>query len=62
MPEIDGFRLYKEIKELDNKVKVCFLTASDSYYNKIRQEEFPTLDRDLVLSKPIENGIHREWI
>ena len=35
MPEIDGFRLYKEIKKMDNKVKVCFLTASDSYYEKI---------------------------
>ncbi|PWU78819.1 MAG: response regulator [Candidatus Nitrosopolaris wilkensis] len=55
MPEIDGFRLYKEIKKLDNKVKVCFLTASDSYYEKIRKEEFPTLDKDLVLLKPIEN-------
>jgi two-component system response regulator CpxR len=37
------------------KVKVCFLTASDSYYEKIRQEEFPTLDKNSVLSKPIEN-------
>ncbi len=44
---------------MDNKVKVCFLTASDSYYEKIRQEEFPTLDKDLVLSKPIENGNRR---
>ena len=25
MPHMDGFELYKKIKELDNKVKVCFL-------------------------------------
>jgi DNA-binding response OmpR family regulator len=50
MPEIDGLRLYNEIKKMDNKVKVCFLTASDSYYEKIRQEEFPTLEKDVVLS------------
>ncbi|MDQ6866134.1 MAG: response regulator [Thermoproteota archaeon] len=55
MPKIDGFRLCKEIKKMDNKVKVCFLTASDSYYEKIRHEEFPTLDKNSVLSKPIEN-------
>jgi|GEM_PF-1656885 len=54
--KFDGFRLYEELKKMDNKVKVCFLTASDSYYEKIRQEEFPTLDKDLVLSKP-----HRKW-
>ncbi len=27
MPEIDGFELYDEIKKIDNKVKVCFLTG-----------------------------------
>jgi two-component system, OmpR family, response regulator ChvI len=28
MPKIDGFELYREIKKRDDKVKVCFLTAS----------------------------------
>ena len=27
MPNMDGFELCKKIKELDSKVKVCFLTA-----------------------------------
>jgi DNA-binding response OmpR family regulator len=27
MPELNGFALYREIKRLDKKVKVCFLTA-----------------------------------
>ena len=31
IPEIDGFRLYDELKEMDDKVKVCYLTVSDSY-------------------------------
>ena len=29
MPKMDEFELYSEIRKLDNKVKVCFLTASD---------------------------------
>ena len=27
MPGINGFQLYQKIRDLDNKVKVCFLTA-----------------------------------
>ena len=32
MPEIDGFKLYKEIMKIDSNVKVCFLTASEVFY------------------------------
>ena len=31
MPKMNGYELYKEIRKLDNKVKVCFLTASEVY-------------------------------
>ncbi len=27
MPKMDGFELYKSIKAIDGKVKICFLTA-----------------------------------
>ncbi len=29
MPKMDGFELYNEIRKVDNKVKVCFVTAFD---------------------------------
>jgi CheY-like chemotaxis protein len=29
MPEMDGFGLYENIKKLDDKVIICFLTATD---------------------------------
>ena len=32
MKKMNGFELYKEIKKIDNKVKVCFLTASNLNY------------------------------
>ena len=29
MPKMNGFELYREIRKLDDKVKVCFMTAFD---------------------------------
>jgi len=31
MPDLNGFALYREIRRLDRKVKVCFLTAGEMY-------------------------------
>jgi len=59
MPEMDGFELRRQIKKIDNAVKVCFLTASELYYEEFRKElglgEL-TLDKDRFLRKPIPNG------
>ena len=38
------------------QVKVCFLTASEMYYEQFRKEEgFCALDKDLFVRKPIGN-------
>ena len=56
MPEMNGFHLYQEMKKIDSKVKVYFLTASEMYYERFRnEEEFSVIDKDLFLQKPIEN-------
>jgi DNA-binding response OmpR family regulator len=39
MPKMDGFELYHEIKKKDNNAKVCFLTASELYYEEFRKKE-----------------------
>ena len=36
MPKMNGYELYKEIRKLDNKVKICFLTASEIYDDGLR--------------------------
>jgi len=38
MPRINGYELYEKIKKIDDKVKVCFLTAFEEHYT----EEFNT--------------------
>ena len=53
---MDGFHLYQEMKKIDDKIKVCFLTASEMYYEGFRQEEgFAQMDKELFLRKPIQN-------
>ena len=40
MPKMDGFELYEKIKEIDDGVKACFITAYDIYFEALR-EIFP---------------------
>jgi DNA-binding response OmpR family regulator len=55
MPKMDGFKLYDEIKKKDHKAKVCFLTASELYYEEFRKKEYHALDKNLFIRKPIDN-------
>jgi two-component SAPR family response regulator len=32
MPNIDGIKLYNQLRKVDKNVKVCFITASEEYY------------------------------
>ena len=54
MPYIDGFDLYKKIKEIDNNIRICFLTASEAYYQQFREKDYSQLSRDMFIQKPIE--------
>jgi DNA-binding response OmpR family regulator len=55
MPVMDGFHLYQEMKKIDNKIKICFLTASELYREHFRKDQFCAIDKELFLRKPIEN-------
>ncbi len=39
MPVVDGFLLYQKIRKTDGSVKICFLTASEYFYEQVRKEE-----------------------
>jgi len=43
MPDMDGFELFKKIRMVDDKVKVCFMTAFDDYRQEFKKS-FPMLD------------------
>jgi DNA-binding response OmpR family regulator len=54
MPKMNGFELYRQIKKIDNKAKVCFLTGSELYQREYA-DIFNTLDGRYFIQKPIEN-------
>jgi two-component system response regulator VanR len=57
MPEMDGFSLYEEIRKIDKKVKVCFITAFEVNYQALRAV-FPaatsTDDIGCFIRKPVD--------
>ena len=58
MPKMDGFQLYAKIREKDSKVKICFLTASEMYYEKFREarsELSKAIGENYFIQKPIKN-------
>ena len=55
MPQMNGFELYRQIRKIDDKVKVCFLTAGEMDYEQFGKELFPALDNNCYNQKPIEN-------
>ena len=55
MPNMNGFELYDQIKKIDDKVKVCFLTGSEVYHGGAYVDILNILDRRYFIQKPIEN-------
>ena len=51
MPKMHGFELYREIRKIDNKVKICFLTAGEMYYGAYAD----IFNENQFIRKPIEN-------
>jgi two-component system, OmpR family, response regulator ChvI len=43
MPKMNGFELYKKIKDIDKKVEACFITAFEDYREEFK-ESFPELE------------------
>jgi two-component system, OmpR family, response regulator ChvI len=53
MPKMNGFELYKELRKIDDKVKVCFLTAFEVNYTNLKSKYNNLPDPNCVISKPI---------
>ena len=57
MPKMDGFELYNKIREKDPKVKICFLTASELFYEEFRKKRLKLGERigeEYFIQKPIK--------
>jgi hypothetical protein len=47
--------LYREIKKLDDKVIICFLTAADEAYYVTLKECYPNINENCIIRKPVDN-------
>ena len=51
MPEMNGFELYRDIRKIDYKVKVCFVTAFEISHEEFKKV-FPSLEINCLVKKP----------
>jgi DNA-binding response OmpR family regulator len=56
LPDMDGFKLSREIKKMDKEAKICFLTASDKVDFGIHPDIFSKVDPKFFIRKPISNN------
>ena len=62
MPQMDGFQLYRKIRDIDGKIEVCFMTASEEHYEDFI-ELFPIWNaKNNFLSKPISASVLVEYV
>lgn len=50
LPNMNGLEVFKKIRMIDNKVKVCFLNAYD---HEVLKEQFPSLNTECFIPKPV---------
>ncbi|MFL6357068.1 MAG: response regulator transcription factor [Nitrososphaeraceae archaeon] len=53
MPRITGLGLYKELRRIDYKIRVCFLSAISNYQEFAKY--FPTINENQIIVKPVDN-------
>ena len=58
MPNMDGFDLYRAIREVDTKAKIWFFAATelDNYRVAELEDMMEELGKECFISKPIENN------
>ena len=55
MPEMNGFQLFRKLREIDNKLKICFLTAAElNHYREADSDIIDELGKDYFVTKPVE--------
>ena len=53
MPKMNGLDLYQKMNQIDSNVRICFLTASELFYEEYRRmEAHPWLDKAYFIQKP----------
>lgn len=56
MPKMNGFQLCRKLREIDKKLKICFLTATELlHYRETDSDIIDELGSDCFIAKPVGN-------
>jgi DNA-binding response OmpR family regulator len=54
MPEMNGFHLCRKLREIDKRIKICFLTATELLYYRDKESDIiDDLGADCFVPKPV---------
>jgi CheY-like chemotaxis protein len=53
MPKMNGVEFFRTVEKEDDKVKVCFFSASEYLTSNVKDELYNSPDKFLFISKPI---------
>jgi DNA-binding response OmpR family regulator len=52
MKGLDGFELYNEMRKIDENIQICFISASNSFYEKYKSL-YPEIQNECFIQKPV---------
>ena len=52
MPKMTGFELYNKLRQIDEKAKICFITAYELYFDEFKRI-FPKIKVECFIRKPV---------
>ena len=56
MPKMNGFQLCRKLRDVDNRLKICFLTATELlYYRETDSDIIRNLGKGCFIPKPVDN-------
>jgi YesN/AraC family two-component response regulator len=56
MPNMNGFDLYEKMREIDKNAKICFITASELFYEEYRRLGVnASLEKEYFIQKPCKS-------
>jgi DNA-binding response OmpR family regulator len=52
MKGLDGFELYNKMRKIDENIRICFISASNTVYEKYKKL-YPGIEKEWFIQKPI---------
>jgi DNA-binding response OmpR family regulator len=52
MKGLDGFELYNKMRKIDENIQICFISASNTFYEKYKRL-YPEIKNECYIQKPL---------